>query len=94
MDLIPNVAPDPNWPNTTPEPKQAQDIAKDQYLAMMFLLNCDPNWYGNLVWDIENEYTCGTDTYLTSLSVAYNYLMNYQPDTKASQHDHNKSGLS
>ena len=67
---------------------------KDQFLAIMFLLNCDHNHYGNLVRDIENEYTHGTDTYPTSLSVAYDYLVNYRLESRSSQHDPDKGGLS
>ena len=60
----------------------------------MFLLNCDHNHYGTLVRDIENEYTRGTDTYLTSLSTADDYVVNYQPDARMTQPDPNESGLS
>ena len=62
---------------TMVERKQAKEVAKDQFLAVMFLINCDHNHYGNLVRDIKNKYTHGTDTYPTSLSAAYDYLVNY-----------------
>ena len=61
--ILASIVGDPDLP-TDAECKQAQeDVAKDQYLAMMFLLNCDCNCYGNLVWDIENKYMHRTDMY-------------------------------
>ena len=63
--ILAGIVVDPNSP-TAAEREHAQDISKDQYLAMMFLLNCDCNCYGNLVQDIKNEYMCGTDMYLAS----------------------------
>ena len=74
--ILTGIATDPDLP-TNAELEQAREVAKDQFLAIMFLLNCDCNRYGNLVQDIENEYTRGTDTYPTSLSAAYDYLVNY-----------------
>jgi heptaprenylglyceryl phosphate synthase len=59
------------------EREQARDRAKDQFLAVMFLVNSDHAWYGSLVQDIENEYTQGSDTYPTTLSAAYDYIVNY-----------------
>ena len=73
--ILAGITADPNKP-TAMEGKQAKDIAKDQFLAVMFLINCDHNHYGNLVRDIENEYTCRMDTYyLATLSVAYDYRL-------------------
>ena len=74
--ILANIVVDPALP-TNAECKQAHDLAKEQYLVVMFLLNCDHNCYGNLVQDIENEYTHGTNMYLASLSATYDYIMNY-----------------
>jgi hypothetical protein len=63
---------------TEAERTQAQETVKDQYLAVMFLINSDKKRYGALVQDIENEYTRGSDTYPTSLSAAYDYIVNYR----------------
>ena len=60
----------------------------------MFLMNSDCNHYSNLVHDIENEYTWGSDMYPATLHAAYDYIVNYRPDSKTSQHDPNESGLS
>ena len=91
--LLTGIAVDPTAP-TNAEREQAKEVAKDQFLVVMFLLNCDRNQYGNLVCDIENEYTCGTDTYPTSLSAAYDYLVNYRVETRSSLHDPDEGGLS
>jgi hypothetical protein len=48
----------------------------------MFLVNSDRAGYGSLVRDIENEYTQGSDTYPTTLSAAYDYLVNYWPTAR------------
>jgi hypothetical protein len=70
------------------------DRAKDQFLAVMFLVNSNRARYGSLVRDIENEYTRGSDTYPTTLSAAYDYLMNYRVDKTSNTHDPDESGLS
>jgi hypothetical protein len=51
---------------------------KDKYLAMMFLVNSDRQRYGSLICDIKNKYTRGSDTYPTTLSMAYDYIVNYR----------------
>jgi hypothetical protein len=57
------------------------------WLAVLFLMNSDKNWYGSLVHDIKNKYTRGSDMYPTILSAAYNDIVNYQPDSKSSNQD-------
>lgn len=77
--ILQTIAADPDMP-TEAERAQAQDQAKDQYLAVMFLVNSDKKQYGGLIRDIENEYTRGSDTYPTTLSAAYDYIVNYRAD--------------
>jgi hypothetical protein len=91
--ILEETAADPDLP-TDAERAQAQDRAKDQFLAVMFLVNSDHAWYGSLVRDIENEYTRGSDTYPTTLSAAYEYIVNYWVDKVSTTHDPNESGLS
>jgi hypothetical protein len=78
------------WTPTCQQPaakkQQALDQAKDQYLAVMFLMNSDRNRYGSLVRNVENEYTRGTDTYPVTLSAAYDYIVNW-PDGKGLMQD-------
>ena len=74
--ILAGITADPNLP-TAAEHEQIKEVTKDQFLAVMFLINCDHNCYGNLVRDIENEYTHRTDTYPATLSAIYNYIINY-----------------
>jgi hypothetical protein len=65
------------------ERTRAKERAKDQYLAVMFLVNSNRKRYGALFQDIENEYTRGLETYPTSLSAPYNYIINYHTSRNA-----------
>jgi hypothetical protein len=91
--ILEEIAADPDLP-TDAEREQARDRAKDQFLAVTFLVNSDRARYGSLVRDIENEYTQGSDTYPTTLSAAYDYIVNYRVDKVSTTHDPNESGLS
>jgi hypothetical protein len=71
LQAIPEIAAG-GWEATEAETTQAQETVKDQYLAVMFLVNSDKKCYGALVQDIKNEYTRGSDTYPTSLTVILN----------------------
>ena len=70
------VTADPDVP-TNKEQAMAQSQAKDEYLAVLFLLNSDMKRYSTLIHDIKNEYTQGTNFYPTTLDMAYDYLVNY-----------------
>ena len=67
--------------------ERAKDRAKDEYLAVMFMMNSDPNRFGDLVRGIENDYTRGSDTYPATLSAAYDYLVNYRTAPKPNNND-------
>jgi type II secretory pathway pseudopilin PulG len=90
--ILNEIADDPNMP-TDVERERARERAKDQFLAVMFLVNSDRARYGSLIRDVENEYTRGTDTYPTTLSAAYDYLVNYRGANRT-PHDPDDSGLS
>ena len=92
--ILQDIAVDPDMPTTREHEHAKKELTKDQFLVVMFLINCNHNWYGNLVRDIENEYTHRMDTYPTSLSAAYDYIVNYHPENRSSQHDPDKGGLS
>jgi hypothetical protein len=81
-----DVTVDPDMPMEE-EMEHAKERAKDKYLAVMFLVNSDLNRYRDLVRGIENDYTRGSDTYPTTLSAAYDYLVNYRPASKMNPHD-------
>jgi hypothetical protein len=77
--ILQEVAVDPDMP-TAAETTQARERAKDEFLAVMFIMNCDRRRYGTLVRDIENEFTRGTNTYPTTLNTAYDYIVNFRGD--------------
>ena len=85
-EILQDIATDPDAP-TDNEREAARSQAKDEYLAILFLLNSDKKRYGNLMRDIENEYTRGTDSYPTTLSAAYDYLVNYRVDRQHQETD-------
>lgn len=77
---------------TDAERNAARTAAKDQYLAICFLMNSDKRRYGNLLRDIENEHTRGTNSYPTTLTGAYDYLVNYKTN-RHNNHDNDEGGL-
>ena len=63
--------------HTEEERTRATQIARDKYLAVLFLLNSDKRRYGTLVTNISNEFVRGNDTYPTTLNGSYDYIVNY-----------------
>jgi hypothetical protein len=78
---------------TDEEVKRARTKAKDGYMATCFLMNSDRKRYGSLIRDIENEHTRGTNSYPTSLTEAYDYLVNYKGG-RPNSNDTDEGGLS
>ena len=60
----------------------AKQTAKQEYLAVAFLLAADRNRYGILIQDLENEFTQGVDKYPKTLTDAYYLLLNWKHDPK------------
>ena len=60
------------------ERQQAKIKARDEYIAVLLLTKSDPKRYGLLVTDMENAYTRGQDGYPTTVSGAYDMLVNYR----------------
>ena len=87
-----HVALDPDVP-TEEERARATQIARNKYLAVLFLLNSDKRRYGTLVTNISNEFLRGNDTYPTTLTGAYDYIINYT-EVNASTGHGDKGGLS
>mmetsp|Transcript_13505 Transcript_13505/g.19474 ORF Transcript_13505/g.19474 Transcript_13505/m.19474 type:complete len:133 (+) Transcript_13505:98-496(+) len=55
-------------------------------------MNSDKRRYGALIRDIENEHTRGTNSYPTTLTAAYDYLVNYKTN-KVSEMDTGEGGM-
>ena len=68
---------DPELANAD-EVREAKSEAREEYLAVMLLYKSDPKHYANLVADIENQHTRGQDVYPSTLSAAYDMLINYR----------------
>jgi hypothetical protein len=65
---------------TPDELSDAKDAARKHVLACAFLFGSDKNCYRKLLEDLENTYTQGNDTYLTSLQQAYTLLVHWKQD--------------
>lgn len=76
--ILQEIAADPDIP-TAQERAQARERAKDEYLAVMFLVKSDSQRYGALIHDIKNKFTRGSDTCQAMISAAYGYIVNYHP---------------
>ena len=84
-----DTAANPSNP-TVVERASAVSHARDAYMATLLLLKSDNKRYGALIADLENEHTRGVDAYPTSLSTAYDMLVNYK--TTATNRFHSQDG--
>ena len=78
---------------TKEEWTRATQIARDKYLAVLFLLNSDKHQYSTLVTNFSNEFVRGNDTYPTTLTRAYDYIVNYTEVNVSTGHG-DEGGLS
>jgi hypothetical protein len=90
--ILNDIASNPKNP-TGAEMARAKATAKDSYLATCILMNSDRKRFGGLIRDIENEHTRGTNSYPTTLTEAYDYLVNYK-GSRLSSNDADEGGLS
>jgi hypothetical protein len=63
---------------TSTQRKEAEKEAQDRFLAVLFLENCDKHRYGDMVVDIQNNFTRKKNTYPLTLTSAYDYLVNFK----------------
>ena len=63
--------------------QDAKTKAREEYLAVLLLTKSDPKRYGSLVTNVENVYTRGQNGYPTTVSGAYDMLINYKNPNKA-----------
>ena len=75
------------------ERQDAKIKARDEYLAVLLLTKSDPKRYGSLVTDVENAYTRGQDGYPTTVSGAYDMLVNYKNPNQASRMQNQDTGI-
>ena len=65
------------------EREVAKIDAREEYIAVLLLTKSDPKRYASLVADIENQHTRGQDVYPTTVSGAYDLLVNYRNPNQA-----------
>ena len=65
------------------ERQEAKTKAREEYLAVLLLTKSDPKRYATLVTDVENAYTRGQNGYPTTVSGAYDMLINYKNPNQA-----------
>ena len=75
------------------EIRDAKIEAREEYLAVTLLFKSDPKRHANLVADIENQYTRGQDGYPSTLSAAYNMLINYRNPASSTRLHGQDSGM-
>ena len=66
------------------EIKEVKEDARDEYLAIMFILGADRRRFGKYIEDLENDYLQGKDHYPKTLVAAYNVLMGWKQDPRNS----------
>ena len=89
--ILNHIAVNPDVP-TAIDRTTACNTAKDEYLAICFLMNSDKYRFGGLIRDIENEHTRGSNTYPDTLTGAYDYLVNYK-GSRLSSNNQDEGGL-
>ena len=72
---------------------EAKSKAREEYLAVLLLTKSDPKRYGTLVTDVENAYTCGQNGYPTTVSGAYDMLVNYRTPNQALRMQNQDTGI-
>ena len=72
---------------------EAKTKAREEYLAVLLLAKSDPKRYGTLVTDVENAYTRGQNGYPTTVSRAYDMLVNYRNPNQASRMQNQDTGI-
>ena len=77
---------------------EATARARDDYLACLFITKSDPKRYGNLIADLENDYTRGIGArgdggYPDTLSKAYDMIVNYRTMRVSHRQSEQENGI-
>ena len=70
-----------NETTSAKEIETATDLAKRKMHTIAFLKRSDKGRYGQLITDLENQFTRSTDQYPTSVTEVFNLLVNYKKPT-------------
>jgi len=90
--ILTKICADPKQIKPSKKSKACKD-AKQQYITLMFLMHSDKRWYGELINDIENEFTRGLETFPQTLCTAFEILINYKSHKRSSQYDNNEADM-
>ena len=75
------------------ERQEAKTKAREEYLAVLLLTKSDPKRYATLVTNVENAYTRGQNGYPTTVSGAYDMLVNYKNPNQALRMQNQDTGI-
>ena len=75
------------------ERQEAKTKAREEYLSVLLLTKSDPKRYATLVTDMENAYTSGQNGYPTTVSGAYDMLVNYKNSNQALRMQNQDTGI-
>jgi hypothetical protein len=64
---------------TAEQLEQAMDMAKEECMPVLFLVNSDKSQYQGLLWNLENSFLKGSNEYPKTLNAAYSLLINWKP---------------
>lgn len=78
---------------TKAERAKAKADAREEYLAVLLLLNSDTKQFRSLITDLENQHTRGLDGYPTTLTAAYDMLVNYKTPQHNHRSQHQETGI-
>ena len=87
-----DIMADTNNP-TVVEVAEANATAREEYLAVLFIQKSDPQRYGQLVLELENNHTRGADQYPTTIEQAYDMLVNYKSTRSNNRFDRQDFGV-
>ena len=65
-------------PGATVSSETKKKMSRDRALAIQFLKGADRKRYGNLLIELENQFSRGTDQYPPDLTAAYGMLVSYR----------------
>ena len=79
---------------TTDKINKARVRAQNEYLGILFIMKSDPKCYGQLVVELQNNHTRGTDQYPQTLTRGYVVLVNYHSPRPGGRIDQQDGGVS
>ena len=73
--------------------QDARAAVQEEYLAVRFLFRSDKRRYGSLLAELENDFTRGINAYPSTISGAYDMLVNYRNPHPHGRMHYQESGV-